>query len=274
VRVSPQIESVVHRCMAKRADDRYSTMNDVLSALKVASGRSGQQTLTGQHAAVPRQSHVTLSSGQTVVETSYDVDVGEDDFSGSGTGQGPRRPQVTSTGTNSAAPVFARAAKSSSSAAPLFLAALFALTGIGGFIVLTQPFETAEPDKSLVIAGQPVAPAPAPVAEVKPAIDPNKRLVLTLRSTPSGATVYVDSKEYGPTPTHVVWTGADAADGREVTFRFRKRGFQDLTVTQTIHGDRLQVEPPPLEPMVRKSRGFNSESNAAPKPDQDESQNR
>jgi serine/threonine protein kinase len=250
VRIPPTLESVVHRCMAKRPSDRYESMNEVLGALKLAAGgRSGHITLSGEHAlghGAGRDSRV-VSTSQTQVDQTFDIS--DDSFSGAGPGQ----PKRTHTTTTSATPSpFARASKPGSSAAPLFLAAIFALTGIGGFIVLTQPFEKAEAPKPLVI-GSEKKPEPTP-EPAKPEFDPNKKLVLTLKSIPPGAMVTVGSKEYGPTPTHVVWTGADAMDGREVTFRFRRRGYQDLTVTQTIQGDRLQVDPPPLEPVVRKGR--------------------
>ncbi|MFT3921284.1 MAG: protein kinase [Myxococcales bacterium] len=260
-RIPPQLESVVHRCMAKRPQDRYASMNEVLQALKLAGGeRSGQITITGPHTAQPAHGR---GPQQTLVDESFDVDA---DFAGSDSGAGlepvARRSMQTST-TISAAPVFARASKPGNSAAPIFLAALFAVTGIGGFIVLTQPFDTAEEDKPLVIGTTAPAKKPDPVPAEAPAPEPSKRLVVTLKSVPPGAMVTVGDKEYGPTPAHVVWTGADAADGREVTFRFHRRGYQDLTVTQTIEGDRLQVDAPPLEPLVRKAKS----SAEPPKPD-------
>jgi hypothetical protein len=72
-------------------------------------------------------------------------------------------------------------------------------------------------------------------------------VVLSLKSNPDGATVLVGDKKYGPTPTHVVWSGPDAVLGRDVTFRFQKKGYRDATVTQTITGERLEVMGPTLE---------------------------
>ena len=59
----------------------------------------------------------------------------------------------------------------------------------------------------------------------------------------------VGEKQYGPTPTQVEWMGDDAEIGREVTFRFQRKGYRDLTVTRTIRGDKLDVEAPPLDPI-------------------------
>ena len=74
-------------------------------------------------------------------------------------------------------------------------------------------------------------------------------MLVSLRSTPPGAMVVVGGKEYGPTPTQVEWTGAEAPFGREVTFRFQRKGYRDLTVTRQIRSDRLEVEAPPMDPI-------------------------
>ena len=74
-------------------------------------------------------------------------------------------------------------------------------------------------------------------------------MLVSLRSTPPGALVVVGGKEFGPTPTQLEWSGADAALGREVTFRFQRKGYRDLTVTRQIRGDRLEVEAPPMDPI-------------------------
>jgi len=69
---------------------------------------------------------------------------------------------------------------------------------------------------------------------------------------PPGAMVVVGEREYGPTPTQVEWTGSEAAVGREVTFRFQRKGYRDLTVTRQIRADRLEVEAPPMDPIPVK----------------------
>jgi serine/threonine-protein kinase len=77
-------------------------------------------------------------------------------------------------------------------------------------------------------------------------------VLVSLKSTPPGAMVAVGEREYGPTPTQVEWTGSEAALGREVTFRFQRKGYRDLTVTRQIRGDRLEVEAPPMDPIPIK----------------------
>jgi serine/threonine-protein kinase len=75
-------------------------------------------------------------------------------------------------------------------------------------------------------------------------------VLVSLRSTPPGAMVAVGEREYGPTPTQVEWTGDDAMLGREVTFRFQRKGYRDLTVTRQIRGGELEVDAPPMDPVV------------------------
>jgi serine/threonine-protein kinase len=92
------------------------------------------------------------------------------------------------------------------------------------------------------------APVVAPVAPAVPAAPVEQTSVLvSLHSTPPGAMVFVGDKEYGPTPTQVEWTGPEAALGREVTLRFVRRGYQELTVTRQIRGPVLEIEAPKLD---------------------------
>ena len=87
------------------------------------------------------------------------------------------------------------------------------------------------------------------------------------KSTPPGALVVVGGKEYGPTPTQVEWSGPEAEVGREVTFRFQRKGYRDLTVTRQIRGDRLEVEAPPMDPIpVRRPTREDRTSTPAPGP--------
>jgi serine/threonine-protein kinase len=95
---------------------------------------------------------------------------------------------------------------------------------------------------------RPPLPSAASAAEnPQPAAAPT--VLVSLRSTPPGAMVMVNGKEYGPTPAQLEWSGPDAAPGREVTFRFQRKGYRDLTVTRQIRADRLDVEAPPMDPV-------------------------
>jgi serine/threonine-protein kinase len=97
---------------------------------------------------------------------------------------------------------------------------------------------TTHTTPDVIGAQPPVTSGVVPPSSVAPV---EARTVVSLRSTPSGATVNVGESEYGPTPTDVEWTGDDAAPGREVTFVFHLAGHRDYSVVRTIHGDTLDV---------------------------------
>jgi hypothetical protein len=241
--------------MAKHPDDRYGSMNEVLVALKELSGARSGITVSGEHRITGTMSRPHMATVEEPV-----IEVSDESFSGG------RRANTTTTNVkkvNTPPGPFAQAAKPGNSGAPLFLAGIFALTGIGGFVVLAHPFDTPEESQTapLTIAAAPTPPPPPEPA--KPVFDPKRKIVVALRSTPPGAMVTVGTKEYGPTPTHVVWSGEDAMEGRQVTFHFRRKGYQDLTVTQEVHGDRIEVDAPPLEPLRRAPRPERATSDPA-----------
>ena len=62
--------------------------------------------------------------------------------------------------------------------------------------------------------------------------------------------VTVGDKEYGPTPTQVEWVGDEAAVGRQLSFRFTRKGYRPVTVMRQIRGPELKVEAPPMDPIV------------------------
>jgi hypothetical protein len=241
VRVPAPLEAVVRKSMAKNRDDRYLSMNEVLLALKHCIGAS---LTTSAEFSIPESVEHTLGGDNG----SPSVHVSDEYLSG----------HTHVTGVTPALVPFAQASKPKSSGAPLFMAAIFAFTGIGGFLALNHPLDANPPPKAQAVAG-PTPQAPVPATPVEPQVAPvpsGRTVVVWLRSTPPGAIVVVDGQEYGPTPTHLVWTGVDAAYGREVTFRFQRPGYRDITVTREVRGTRLDVEPrmdplPARKPPVR-----------------------
>jgi hypothetical protein len=99
-------------------------------------------------------------------------------------------------------------------------------------------------------APRPTAQPSDSPAQALPSAGDQSSVLVSLRSTPPGAMVAVGEREYGPTPTQVEWTGVDATLGREVTFRFQRKGYRDLTVTRQIRSGALDVDAPPMDPVV------------------------
>lgn len=255
LRVPPALEAVVRRCMAKSLDERYGSMDEVLAGLKQASGIS--VTLSGEH----RLGQGELSG--VTLDATYSPSQSGAQMSG----------ELLSGGTPSAiAPMpFAQPAPvppapAPSSKMPIIVGTLAAAAVIGGYLAFGSP---SDPKPSATVKAEPVAAAPAAEPSAAP-VEPTPTapantgaaqadapqpapqaatVLVSLRSTPPGAMVVVDGKEFGPTPTQVEWTGAEAAFGREVTFRFQRKGYRDLTVTRQIRTDRLDVEAPPMDPI-------------------------
>jgi len=270
VHVPPQLEQIVMRCMAKDVDERYASMDEVLLALKQCAGfslMSGEHTLTGDFMLA------RTSSGPVRLQG---------DFLSGGTPSGIAALPPTMASQQPAPPT----AMPPRSKLPYALvgAAVVAAVGIA-FLGRGKQADSNVPEAPVVVApGQPapmpIQPAPgaqvpavapaevAPPVVAQPPAEPELQAVLiSLRSTPPGATVVVGEREYGPTPTQIEWTGDDAAPGREVTFRFQRKGYRDLTVTRTLRGDRLEVEAPPLDPIPVRRVAPARRAKPKPKPE-------
>jgi serine/threonine protein kinase len=271
--VSPALEALVRRCMAKDPAQRYGGMDQVLAALKQCSGI--QTTMSGEF-----RLHDVLGSGGITVDgvnpSSSSVHLrGElptgTPYSGmsasvtpSATAPSARLPSVQAPPVEATPPKRSRSLWIASSALILALA--------GGAFSYFAPAKVSPavprakiPTQQLVRAEPPASPAPAlpapssveaapPEPGLPPAAAVPTTVLVSLRSTPAGAMVVVGDREYGPTPTQVEWTGAEAELGREVTFRFQRKGYRDLTVTRQVRGDRLDVEAPPMDPVPLKQR--------------------
>jgi eukaryotic-like serine/threonine-protein kinase len=288
VRVPPELESVVRKCMAKSADARYASMEDLLTALKQASGVA--QTMTGEYRAVDL---ADLSRSVELPLPPASVQLRGDFLSGGGKpsmttldhsvlgalsafgtpANGQTLVGQTTSGHTLAANtlidhtlphgVLAAAAKNNR---PVVFGALalVAALAIGGGLLFSGDPHGKSAQGSTAKAEQPSAPpsgtgasalaTTAPTAQPAPApTAPQTTLLVSLRSTPAGAMVWVNGKEYGPTPTQVEWTGEEAALGREVTFRFQRRGFRDLTVTRQVRSPQLEIDAPPMDPVVAET---------------------
>ncbi len=104
--------------------------------------------------------------------------------------------------------------------------------------------ETRAPADSAPAPPPPVAaPPPAPpaaAAEAPEAIAP--RLMLSLRTVPSGAIARIGDREYGPTPVDVELEGAMAQPGSTLELTFQRRGYRATRIERTVHGPALAID--------------------------------
>jgi serine/threonine protein kinase len=264
VSVPPLLEQIVMKTMAKSADDRFASMDELLVALKQVGADNGLGLSMSREMSGEFLNPHATGSFQA-------VSVGGDPLSQSGSG--PRAtPSITPSGSSLASGALGAStpgmigtpsveAPAPRSPVPMIVAALsLVVLLVVGVVAYVGPGAPAEDETDVlpIAGGDPATPGDgtgtggeaatktgsgASTPQPPPTIE---HTLVTLRSTPTGAMVTVDAadgerREYGPTPADVEWTAADAARGREVTFHFELRGHRDMTVTRTITGDVLEV---------------------------------
>jgi hypothetical protein len=251
--VSPELEGVVAKAMAKKATERFASMDEFLVALKHVSDASGtrsaEMTLSGEFHGIHTGAFPVSISGEPVSSSHAYTPSG-------GYPSGPNSASQPSWETP-LAPAAPKASNGPKVAAALLFAV--AILGGGGY-ALWDASRAAAPAPEPTVA-TPVVPAP-PV-EVEPEVEPEVEAVeaprtvqVLLRSTPPGAEVIVGEDTYGPTPAEVQWRGEDAEAGREVTFLFRLEGYRDYTVTRSVYDEEMSVnvELVKVEEAVRRPR--------------------
>ncbi len=226
VLVTPDLERLVLEAMAKRPEDRFASMDEMLAALKqnaadggLSLSRSLDLHTTGEFAALTGHHAPVVIRGAPSSGAAVDP-----------LGDEPERKK-----------------------APIALIAGVAVAlmiGIGVAIAVVSgaeeapetatptPPSTTEPGATTPESGRRETSPPRTTEHATP----TSTAMVTLRSTPPGATVRIGDRELGQTPASIEWTGADAERGRQVTFLFHLDGHRDYTVTRVITGDRLEVE--------------------------------
>lgn len=238
-RVPALLEQIVLKCIAKKPDDRFASMDELLVALKQAAAESGlpaaDRDETGAHATVDADDAPQAAGDADAAPQA--ADDGEDDAHAAGDAEDVPRPE--------AVPVV----RAKPSAWPkAWLLVLLVAAAVGVVVAASPGHEGAEPVAPRteplprpIPAPRQSAPPPLPAGE-RPQQEAIPRVLAVLRSEPAGAMVRAGGRWYGPTPVLVQWTGPDAAPGREVTLRFQKEGFPEVTLTRTITGDRIEVD--------------------------------
>ena len=244
VAVPPALEAVVMNCLEKDANNRYSDMNELVAALKSASGQMGSPLNT---------------SGNYALSGAFDL-------------SGMRAtPGITPNGTPghgfpSSSPSNGFAAASGSlpglerdldgddqkggSGKWIALLLVLALGGGAAAAVLSSTAPTGEeaaqtpgqvpasPTTPPEAGEQPAgSPATAPNANPSAEEAPLASVVVDLRSDPPGATVLLGSRALGVTPTQRELVGEDAVRGRELTFTFQKAGYDVQNSVRVVTGE-------------------------------------
>ncbi|MBX3271284.1 MAG: serine/threonine protein kinase [Sandaracinaceae bacterium] len=236
----PALEAIVMKSLAKNPDERYTTMDEFLVALK--------ETASDQGFSVTRSTDL---ASQEIAAAGITGQFGASD------GQLP----AYLTGLSESAPAALPSApppsvelgeRPTSYRLPLIFAFVGALgLALAGIVALIAASGGDEPEPRPVVAlpettprentsTEPITTRPTGTNDTTspPAV---QTAIVALRSTPLGARVLVDDVQIGVTPTEIEWTGADAELGRRVTFLFRLDGHRDYSVTRVITGNRLEI---------------------------------
>jgi tRNA A-37 threonylcarbamoyl transferase component Bud32 len=192
--VPPTLEAVVLRAMAKKPDDRYPSMRELVEALDQAAERDGL--------ALPRRAREGRSEQIAAVAEPR-----------SEAGDGIPTEELP-------------APRRLGRALALGLAGggALATVGMAAWMALRPP--ASAPPLRAAAATAAAAPAPAVAAPVSPAVAPAAaaEVTLTLRSSPPGAAVLEKGERLGLTPLSL----RRPAQVRPVTLLFRLAGYKDV----------------------------------------------
>jgi serine/threonine-protein kinase len=216
--VPQDVEALVMRCLNKRPEERFQSMDEVLEAMRRAATTAG---FSGAFSSP----HNPVISGIIPIPSS-----------GSGPISGPQTgplPAPGSTGASTEALVIAAeepTKPSSRRTLPLAVLGGALLLGLGVAVVIALRAPTPSPTPAPVAVTPPAAPAPeAPTQEPTPAVaaqpSPTHFLIV---SEPNGARVMYEGRVLGETPVELaVLPGADGRASARLTFSLE--GYQRVT---------------------------------------------
>ncbi|MDP3274713.1 MAG: serine/threonine-protein kinase [Deltaproteobacteria bacterium] len=242
VSVPPAVADFVYKCLQKRPEDRFPTMDAMLEGLKLAGSGALGLSSTGEWA----------TSGDISASSSLLVSL--DQASGSGSipsgvvaaGTAPLSIPAPALDPSRSA-VGAQTATRASKRSPLiFVGIAIAALAAAGVVVasksrtshtVTDPSAGRTENTPAVTATggsqgtTQVRPTNVADAAVTPTVEPVSEVNIALTSDPSDAEVFENDRSLGRTPLNLHWTGEQGNPQRMHTFVFRKANFLDAVVT-------------------------------------------
>jgi serine/threonine-protein kinase len=224
----PEIDEVIQKCLAKKPDDRFASMDELLVALRELASRGGQLAFLGNDRSIGGRDR--SESSCSFLRSDASGSYSSSDLSSGALGRPSMFP-------GSVSPSEARLRAGERRKKRLLVAtgvSAFALVLAASVILFSSDEGSTEVGPAPTVALGPMNAADLP--------DPKELVRLKLRSTPRGAAVVVDNSLIcDATPCDVIWRGDEARSGREVTFHFRLAGSKSVSVTKTIDSDNLAV---------------------------------
>ncbi len=238
--VPEELAAIAYRCLAKKREERFDDMDQLLAALKTVAGEmaSAELGLSGDHHfGTPVSGVHALSSDPMRTTSSGSISAPTI------TGSGPSG--TVSVSGPMGEPVVGGESRGSIRGLTIGIGVVAVLLAGGIGVALLDPFgHPAQPTTTAPpVVQPPIAAQPQPSVETEPAVEAQhaapeqatiRAVLVELDSTPPGATVHIGEQEYGPTPAQVELTGAQAEPGSELTFVFTAAGHRDMTVTRTV----------------------------------------
>ena len=250
IQISPQMESIIYRCLEKDASRRFSSMNELLVALK----RTGDPTMTDTHENLPAayshrpsQTDSGPTSGQIVIPASarnppLSPDISHPDLSSPSRTPGPfNSGEPTQSDLQAGMPSLVNLTQKKSRATSYVLVGLGAAAiAAVAFLSLRKPPEATG---SSAASGAPSASSAPTVAATTGQAATSSATpgtatataagdrVVRIESDPAGASVSEDGKELcSPTPCDVTFKGEGGAGAKEHKLSLNKKGFKSTSV--------------------------------------------